>query len=76
MSKAMYRNKVEGWKKKDLLVKKPEIKKEKIDFLNKAKQERKTSQYSALISISKEKSHHLIETAKKFVNRLSDIILE
>ena len=175
----MYRNKVEGWKKKDLLVKKPEIKKERLDFLNKAKhnlrvalvllkisensevkemveeslefqcydwvinasyysmyqsalgllakigyksddhnatidalyyffvlegfledyyvkelmlaknleeeyiqdlvkakQERKTSQYSALISISKEKAHNLIETAKKFVNRLSDIILE
>ena len=37
MSKAMYRDKVEGWRKKNLLVKKPEIKKEKIDFLNKAK---------------------------------------
>ena len=179
MSKAMYKNRVEMWKKKDLLVPKPEIKSEKIDFLNKAKhnlrvalallqisenkktkelvgekeefqcydwvinasyysmyqcalgllakigyksedhnatmdslyyffvlegfledyyvkdlilakklednyvlelvkakQERKASQYSSLIEISKEKAHELIGIAKKFVNRLSEIILE
>ncbi len=178
MSKAMYRDRIAGWKKKDLLIPKPEIKAEKTDFLNKAKhnlrvalallqisennevkeligekedfqcydwvinasyysmyqsalgllakigyksedhnatidalyyffvlegfledyyvkdlilakklegeyiqelvkakQERKASQYSSLIGISKEKACELIETAKRFVNRLSEIIL-
>ena len=179
MSKAMYKDRIEEWKRKNLLVPKPEIKSEKMDFLNKArhnlrvalallqisenreakrlagekedfqcydwainasyysmyqsalgllakigyksedhsattdalyyffvlegfledryvkelilakkleegyvqelikaKQERKASQYSSLIEISKEKAHELAETAKRFVNRLSEIILE
>ena len=179
MSKAMYRDRIEEWKKKDLLVARPDIKTEKSDFLNKArhnlrvalallqlsenkdikkaigekeefqcydwvinasyysmyqaalgllakigyksedhsatidalhyffvlegfledyyvkelilakkleesyvqelvktKQERKSSQYSSLIEISKEKAHQLAENAKRFVNRLSELILE
>ncbi|MBI2661650.1 hypothetical protein HYX09_05310, partial [Candidatus Woesearchaeota archaeon] len=37
MSKAMYRNRIDEWKKKNLLVARPDIKKEKPDFLNKAR---------------------------------------
>ena len=44
--------------------------------LVKAKQERKASQYSSLIEISREKAHELAENAKRFVNRLSELILE
>ncbi|MBI2130180.1 hypothetical protein HYU10_00245 [Candidatus Woesearchaeota archaeon] len=179
MSKAMYRNRIDEWKKKNLLVARPDIKKEKPDFLNKARhnlrvalallqlsenqeakviigekeefqcydwvinasyysmyqaalgllakigyksedhnatadalyyffvlegfledyyvknlilaknleetyvqelvkarQERKASQYSSLIEISREKARELAENAKRFVNRLSELILE
>src|SRR3989338_1330849 len=37
MSKALYRDKIEAWKRKDLLVPKPELKTEAKAFLDKAK---------------------------------------
>lgn len=60
---------------KELILAK-KLEEEYIQEFVKAKQERRTSQYSSLISISKEKAHELMENAKKFVNRLSEIILE
>ena len=66
---------LEDYYVKDLILAK-KLEGEYIQELIKAKQERRASQYSSLIEISKEKAHGLIETAKKFVNRLSEIILE
>ena len=66
---------LEDYYVKDLILAK-KLEEEYIQELVKAKQERRASQYSSLIEISKEKAHGLIETAKKFVNRLSEIILE
>ena len=60
---------------KELILAK-KLEEEYIQELIKAKQERRTSQYSSLIEITREKAHELIEIAKKFVNRLSKIILE
>lgn len=66
---------LEDYYVKELILAK-RLEEEYIQQLVKAKQERKTSQYSSLISLSKEKAHELIGTAKKFINRLSEIILE
>lgn len=66
---------LEDYYVKELILAK-KLEEEYIQELVKAKQERKTSQYSSLITISKEKAHELVEIAKKFVNRLSEIILE
>ena len=66
---------LEDYYVKDLILAK-KLEEEYIQELVKAKQERRTSQYSSLIEISKENAHELTKTAKKFVNRLSEIILE
>ena len=66
---------LEDYYVKELILAK-KLEEEYIQELMKAKQERKTSQYSSLITISKENAHELTKTAKKFVNRLSEIILE
>ena len=65
---------LEDYYVKDLILAK-KLEKDYVQDLIKAKQERRASQYSSLIAISKEKAHTLIEIAKKFVNRLSEIIL-
>lgn len=66
---------LEDYYVKELILAK-KLEEEYIQEFVKAKQERKTSQYSSLVSLSKEKAHELIKTAKKFVNRLSEVILE
>ena len=66
---------LEDYYVKDLILAK-KLEEEYIRELIKAKQERRASQYSSLIEISKENAHELTKTAKRFVNRLSEIILE
>ena len=53
MSKAMYRDRIEEWKKKDLLVARPDIKTEKSDFLNKARHNLRVA--LALLQLSENK---------------------